>query len=99
MALERAGTDEPEEADPLKEFYEARPTVPPEVGWDRPQGESSEEEGLEVGFHCSVCGSEGCRRRPDLCKEQERHQMPYYLWKGWNPGRGPGEYAQHKGVF
>ena len=46
------------------------------------RGDTSEEEGLDWAEYCSVCGSENCRRRPGVCKEQDRLQLLQILTLG-----------------
>ena len=45
-------------------------------------GETSDEEGLPWASHCSVCGSDCCRRKPGVCKEQDRLFIASYLTAG-----------------
>ena len=59
------------------------------------QGESSEEEGLEVADYCTACGSEDCFIPPGECREQgRRYLLPAAVEKlteviGWD-GSGEG---------
>ena len=64
-------------AGPFDEFYGDRRYVGKDNNevWllrQHLRGDTSEEEGLEWTEYCSVCGSECCRRRPGVCKEQDR---------------------------
>ena len=56
-----------------------------EDAWTRRKylrSDTSDEEDLEDTTYCTVCGSESCRRKPDVCKDQGRLEIVCYLALG-----------------